>query len=190
MFGMNRPGSIGYTRRVFDASNMYNCRFRVPHWFPSPIVTPFAVLDSTTSLPTTVMSYNGPLEPTNGDPSLDNQKSSVPTHPTPLLPSVDLSPPQRRAVGPDRSFTKAALGRPRPAPYSRSRDTSAASHAEPVWPAWLAPQSAMKRSANERGPQRHWNTSGASSSSNRATGENDLGFGCAAHPNALQESHP
>jgi hypothetical protein len=136
------------------------------------------------------MSHSGPSELTNQDPSLNNQKPSVPTLSTALLPSVDLPPPQKRGVGPDRTFTKAALGRPRAAPYSRSRGTSATSHAEPAFPAWLAPRSAMRRSAGERGSPHHRNTAGSSGSSNRAAGETDLGFGLHPHPNDLQELHP
>lgn len=122
------------------------------------------------------MSHNDPLELTNENPSLNNQQPSVPTLSTSLLPSVDLPPPQRRGGGPDRTFTKAALGRSRAAPYSRSHGTTATSHAEPTFPAWLAPGSAMRRSAGERGPSRHRNTAGPSGLSNRTTGKKDLGF--------------
>ena len=122
------------------------------------------------------MSHNGPFEIINEDQSLHNQQPSVPTLSTALLPSVDLPPPQKRGVGPDRTFTKAALGRSRVAPYSRSRGTSATSHAEPNLPAWLAPQSAMRHSASERRPPRHRTTAGTSSSSNRTTGKKALGF--------------
>ncbi|SRR5258706_16317958 len=122
------------------------------------------------------MSHNDPFEPTNEDQSLNNQQPSVPTLPTSLLPSVDLPPPQRRGAGPDRTFTKAALGRSRAAPYSRSHGTSATSHAEPTFPAWLAPRSAMRRSASERGSPRHRNTASSSGTSNRTTGKKDSGF--------------
>ena len=122
------------------------------------------------------MSHNGPFEPTNGEPSLNNQQLSVPTLSTSLLPSVDLSPPQRRAVGPDRGFTKAALGKPRPAPYLRPRGAPPPPRPEPAWPAWLAPQPATKRSASERGSPRHQNTPITFNLSNRAAGEKDLGF--------------
>jgi len=117
------------------------------------------------------MSHNGPFELTNEGPSLNDQQPSVPTRSTSLLPSVDLPPPQKRGVGPDRTFTKAALGRSRAAPYSRPGGTSATSHAEPAFPAWLAPRSAMRHSASERRSPRHRNIAGSSGSSNRATGE-------------------
>jgi len=122
------------------------------------------------------MSYNDPFELINEDSSLNKQQPNVPTLSTSLLPSVDLPPPQRRSVGPDRTFTKAALGRSRAAPYSRSRGTSATSRAEPTLPAWLAPGSAMRRSASERDSPRHQNTAGISGSSNRTTGKKDLDF--------------
>ena len=122
------------------------------------------------------MSHNGPFELTNGDLSLNNQRPTLPTPSTSLLPSVDLPPPQRRGAGPDRTFTKAALGKSRAAPYSRSRGTSNISHAEPAFPAWLAPRSTMRRPASERAPPVHWDAPGSSSSSNRATGEKYFGF--------------
>ena len=172
---MNWTGSIGYTRRAFDASSMCNCRFiRATSPFLANSQT-LAVLDSATSLLPTVMSHNGPFELTTGGPSRNNQQLSVPTLPTSLLPSVDLSPPQRRAVGPDRSFTKAALGKPRPAPYSRSRGPPATSHVGPVWPAWLAPQPATKGSASEGVSPHHCNTPNTFGSSSRAAGEKHLG---------------
>ena len=122
------------------------------------------------------MSHNDPFELTNDNPSLNNQQPSVPTLSTSLLPSVDLPPPQRRGGGPDRTFTKAALGRSRAAPYSRSHGTSATSHAEPTFPAWLAPPSVMKRSASEKVSPRYRDTAGSSRPSNRTTGKKDLGF--------------
>jgi hypothetical protein len=150
---------------------------RAPHCFSLPTAKPFAlVLDPPTSLPITAMSHNNPFELTNEDSSLNNQQPNVPTLSTSLLPSVDLPPPQKRGVGPNRTFTKAALGRSRVAPYSRSRGTSATSHAEPTFPAWLAPRSAMRRSPGERGPPRHRNTVGFSGSSHRTTGKKDLDF--------------
>lgn len=157
------------TRRVCTIAGLCT-----PHCLSSPTVTPLqSVLDSATSPLPTVMSHNGPFELTNGDLSFNNHQLSVPTLPTSLLPSVDLSPPQRRAVGPDRSFTKAALGKPRPTPYSRPRGTP---HPEPDLPAWLAPQPATKRSASEGGSPLHYDTPSTSSLSNRAAGEKDLGF--------------
>lgn len=151
-----------------------------PHCLSSPTVTPLqSVLDSATSPLPTVMSHNGPFELTNGDLSFNNHQLTVPTLPTSLLPSVDLSPPQRRAVGPDRSFTKAALGKPRPAPYSLSRGTSNTPRPEPAMPdlpTWLAPQPTTKRSANEGSSPLHYDTPSTSSLSNRAAGEKDLGF--------------